>query len=128
MSHDSSLEPVLRAVEPAVRLVPARHLRQVLNYLIDRDRALPTHTDLPYWFAREDLVAADVLPARVLEGAGPRLLLVTDPDDRMIDHLPRAEQLRAYWRVLFRAAVLAEFDRRPPPWAGWAQCSAASTE
>jgi hypothetical protein len=112
LSHDWSLEPVLRAVEPSARLVPARHLRQVLNYLIDRGYQLPTNTDLPYWAARADLEAAEVLPSRVLEGTEPKLLLVTDPDDRMIEHLPRAEQLLVYWRVLFRAAVLAEFDRR----------------
>jgi hypothetical protein len=112
LSHDWSLEPVLRAVEPSARLVPARHLRQVLNYLLDRDYRLPTNTDLPYWVPRAELVAAEVLPARVLDGTEPRLLLITDPDDRMIEHLPRAEQLLVYWRVLFRAAILAEFDRR----------------
>ena len=112
MSHDSSLEPVLRAVEPAIRLVHARHLRQVVNYLRDRDHLLPTNTDLPFWIARESLVAADLLPAPVLDGTEPKLLLVTKPDDRMIDHLPRADQLLIYWRVVFRAAILAEFDRR----------------
>ncbi|HVL11932.1 MAG TPA: hypothetical protein VM529_05175, partial [Gemmata sp.] len=113
MSHDSSLEPALRAVEPAARLVPARHLRQVINSLLDNDRRVPTNTDLPHWVTRDELVAADALPSHVLAGTEPRLLLVTDPDDRMIEHLPRGEQLRAYWRVLFRAAVVAEYDRRP---------------
>ncbi len=110
MSHDSSLEPILRAVEPALRLVSERHLRQVLNYLADRGHALPSRSDLPYWFSRAELVAADVLPRAVAEGTEPRLLLVTDPNDRLIEKKPQAEQLRAYWRVLFRAAVIRAID------------------
>lgn len=62
MSHDSSLEPILRAVEPAPRLVHERHLRQVLHFLIDRGRQLPTNPDLPFWLTLADLAAADVLP------------------------------------------------------------------
>jgi hypothetical protein len=112
LSHDPSLEPALRAVEPAVRLVAARHLRQVINYLLDHDQHVPTNTDLPYWVDRETLAAADVLPPQAMEGSELRLLLITDADDRLIDHLPREEQLLAYWRVLLRAAILAEFDRR----------------
>ena len=112
MSHDSSIEPILRAVEPALRLVSERHLRQVLNFLADRGRALPTRADLPHWFSRTDLVAADVLPRAVLEGTEPRLLLVTDPNDRLIDSKPREEQLRVYWRVLFRAAVMRAIDQQ----------------
>jgi hypothetical protein len=112
LANNSTLEPVLRAVEPAVRLVPERHLRRVLNYLIDRGNTLPTNTELPFWVARADLVAADVLPSRVMEGTEARLLLVTDPTARMIDNTPQTEQLRVYWRVLLEAAVLSELDRK----------------
>ena len=69
MSHTSTIEPVLRAVEPALRLVHERHLRQVLHFLIDRGRALPTNTELPFWLTRADLAAADVLPRETLQGA-----------------------------------------------------------
>ncbi len=112
MSHDSSLEPTLRAVEPALRLVPERHLRQVLHFLTDRGHTLPAHADLPFWFSRADLVAANVLTRTVMEGAEPLLLLVTDPNDRLIEYKPRAEQLRTYWRVLFRAAVMNAIDQQ----------------
>lgn len=87
-----------------------RHLRQVLNFLIDRGRALPTNTELPFWLSRADLAAADVLPRKAFEGTEPRLLLVTDPDDRMMLDRPVPEQLRVYWRVLFRAAVMNAID------------------
>jgi hypothetical protein len=112
LSHDSSLEPVLRAVEPAARLVPERHLREVLNYLIDRGQRLSTNPDLPFWFSRDDLVAADVLPQHVMAGTEPRLLLITDPNDRMIERLAPGEQLRVYWQVLFEAEVMREIDRK----------------
>jgi hypothetical protein len=112
LSRDLTLEPVLRAVEPAVRLIPERYLRRILNYLIDRGNTLPTNTDLPFWVKRSDLDAADLLPPQVVEGTEARLLLVTDPKDRMIDHTPQDEQLRVYWQVLFEAAVLWELDRK----------------
>jgi hypothetical protein len=89
-----------------------RHLRQVLNFLIDRGRVLPTNTDLPFWLSRADLAAADVLPRKVLDGDEPVLLLVTDPDDRMLLDRPEPEQLRVYWRVLFRAAIMAAIDAK----------------
>lgn len=113
MSHHTTLEPVLRAVEPALRLVHERHLRQILHFLIDRGRPLPTNTELPFWLSRADLAAADVLPRAALTGTEPRLLLVTDPDDRMILDRPVEEQLRVYWRVLFRAAVMNAIDQKP---------------
>ncbi|MCE9561008.1 MAG: hypothetical protein K8U57_03030 [Planctomycetes bacterium] len=112
MSHDSSLEPVLRAVEPAARLLPERHLRQVLNYLIDWGVALPTNPELPLWVNRTDLVSANVLPSRVMEGTEPTLLLITDPNDRMIDRKSQAEQLRVFWEVLFEAAIMQAIDRK----------------
>ncbi|HSQ54346.1 MAG TPA: hypothetical protein VLM40_01265, partial [Gemmata sp.] len=101
----------MRSVEPAVRLIPVRHLRRVINYLLDHDFRVPTNTELPFWVTREILDKSQLLPATVLEGSDSRILLITDPGDRMIDHLPREEQLRIYWRILFRAAVIAEFDR-----------------
>lgn len=112
MSHDSSLEPVLQAVEPAARLIPERYLREVLHYLIDRDEPQPTNPNLPLWVSRETLVAAELLPAHILSGTEAQLLLITDPDDRMIERQPIAEQLRAYWRVLFQAAIMREIDRK----------------
>lgn len=107
-----SLEPVLRAVEPALRLVPERHLGQVRNHLIDYGLPLPTNPKLPLWVSRADLEDAGVLPAHVLAGTEPALLLVTDPNDRMIERLPREEQLLVYWEVLFEAAVLRAIDRK----------------
>ena len=112
MSHDSSLEPILRAVEPAVRLIPERYLRQVLDYLIDWGHPLPANPKLPYWVSRDDLVAGDLLPAHIMTGSEPELLLITDADDRMIDGLPREVQLKEYWRLLFQAAVMREIDRK----------------
>jgi hypothetical protein len=112
LSQTPELEPILRAVEPAVRLVPERYLRQVLHYLIDWGHLLPTNLDLPYWVARADLEAGDLLPKHILAGEERDLLLISDPDDRMISQLPVEMQLREYWRVLFRAAVMREIDRK----------------
>jgi hypothetical protein len=112
LSHDSSLEPILRAVEPAVRLVPERYLRQVLHYLSDWGQALPTNLNLPYWVSRRDLVAGELLPAHYLTGKEPELLLISDPDDRMIGGAAVEIQLRAYWRLLFQAAVMRAIDRK----------------
>ena len=95
-----------------MRLVPERYLRQVLHYLIDWGHTLPSNLDQPYWVARSDLVDGRLLPEHFLNGTEPRLLLITDPNDRMLDHLPLAAQLREYWRVLFRAAVIGEIDRK----------------
>ncbi|MBA4189174.1 MAG: hypothetical protein C0467_14345 [Planctomycetaceae bacterium] len=110
MAHDCSLEPFLRAVEPAARLVTERHLRQVLHHLIDWGTPVPTNTNLPLWVSRADLLAADALPAHVMAGTEPVLLLITDPNDRMIQRRPRPDQLRVYWEVLFQAAILQKVD------------------
>lgn len=107
-----SLEPVLRAVEPAARLVCERHLRKVLHHLADRGREVAPNPALPHRIARDDLVEADVLPPEVLAGDESPLLLLTNPTDRLITGLPRGEQLRVYWRLLFRAAVGAAIDRK----------------
>jgi len=112
LSHDSSLEPILSAVEPAVRLIPERYLLQVLHYLIDRGHPLPTNPSQPYWVSRADIEAADVLPPHFLSGTEPELLLVTEPEDRMIERTPLDRQLREYWRVLYRAEVTRAIDRK----------------
>lgn len=112
MSHDLSLEQILRAVEPAVRLISERHLRQVLHYLIDWGHPLPINTNLAYWVSLEDLLAADILPPDCVQGAGPLLLLLTDAGDRMIEALPRSEQLRIYWRSLFKAAIARALEMK----------------
>jgi hypothetical protein len=112
LAHDSSLEPALRAVEPALRLVSERRLRRVLQFLADRGHPLPTNTDEPYWISREDLAACDFLPPDLRAETEPEVLLVTDPDDRLIRRLPVEQQLRVYWRVLFRAAVMRAIDRK----------------
>ena len=107
-----ALEPALRAVEPALRLVSERRLLKVLVYLRDHGHAVPINPALPYWVAVSDLRAADVLPEAVYEGGHARLLLVTDPNDRMLDDRPLDDQLRAYWRLLFQAAVAAAVDAK----------------
>jgi hypothetical protein len=112
LSHDSRLEPILQAVEPRVRLIPERYLLQVLEFLLDAGRPLPQNPSLPLWITRNDLVETGVLPSRMMPGTEPTLLLITDPYDRGLSNLPQTEQLRAYWRVLFQAAVMREIDRR----------------
>lgn len=112
MAHDSSLEPILRSVEPRVRLIPERHLRQVHQFLHDAGRPLPPNLSLPFWINRGDLNEIGVIPRRILTGTEPSLLLITDPDDRGISSLPRSEQLLAYWRSLFQAMVMREIDQK----------------
>lgn len=108
----TSFEAELRQVEPALRLVPERRLRKLLHYLRDHGRAIPLNPGLPLWIARADVIAADVLPPTVLEGTEDPLFFVTFPDDRLLGSLPREEQLRQYWRLLFRSSVLAAVDAR----------------
>jgi hypothetical protein len=105
-------EAVLRSVEPSVRLLSERRLLKVIVYLRDHDRAIPLNPDLPLWVSREDLLASDVVPESVYEGESPRVLLITDVNDRMLEGRPREEQLRAYWPLLFQSAVMAEVDRK----------------
>lgn len=47
-----------------------------------------------------------------MAGTEPALLLITDPNDRMIDRRPREEQLRVFWEVLFQAAIMQKIDRK----------------
>jgi hypothetical protein len=112
VSRDCKLEPILRSVDPGIRLVTERHLRKVWNYLSDRGWSLPSNPDLPIRVPREVLLAADVLPEEVTSGNEPELLLITDPNDRMIDSLATEVQLRVYWRVIYAEAVAREVANR----------------
>jgi hypothetical protein len=107
LSDALQIEAILRKVEPAVRLVPVRHLRKLLHFLRDHGRMEPANPDLPLWASRGELAVADVVTAAVLSGSEDPLLLVTTPDDRSLDALPRDQQLREYWRLVHRAAIQA---------------------
>jgi len=112
LSDPLPFEGELRKVTPALRLVPERRLRKLLHYLRDHGRAIPLNPALPLWIARADVEAADALPPAVLEGSDDPLLFVTVPNDRLMDALPRGDQLREYWRLLFRGAILAAIDAK----------------
>ena len=106
------LQERLQRVEPAVRLVSERHLLQILSYLSDWGYSYPLHSGLPCWVSRSDLEAMGTLPEAVFRGKESQLLLITTPDDRLVDHLPDSVQLRVYWRLLFQAAVMRRWDQR----------------
>jgi hypothetical protein len=112
VNADAALEAVLRGVEPAARLVSERHLRKILEHLRDNGRPVPANPALPFWISRADLDDADILDRTVLDGPEQEFLLLTPPDDRMIDTYPPDERLQEYWRLLFRAAVLRAIDRK----------------
>jgi len=112
VSVPPDLEPALRAVEPAARLVSERKLRKVLFYLRDHDYAAPLNPHLPLWIDRQDALAADVLLPETLAGTEPRLLLLTAPDDRGWHHEATPELLRHYWRLLYQAAIRAAIDEK----------------
>lgn len=111
MTELEQFEAILRSVEPAVRLVPERHLRKLLHYFRDHGRRIPRNPDRPLWVSREELANADVVPRDAFRGTDDPLLLITTPDDRSLDSLPPAELLREYWRLLFEAAISAKLAR-----------------
>ena len=112
MSEPLHLEAALRKVEPALRLVPVRHLRKILHFLRDHGRAVPLNPQQPFWATRKELAAADVLAHSAFSGTEDPLLLITTPDDRALDALPQPELSREYWRLLFQAALMAGVDRQ----------------
>lgn len=105
----ATLEPTLRAVEPAARLVSERQLRRVLHAIRETGRPVGSNPALPYRVSRGDLRAADV---DVPDDTPAIVVLLVDPDDRLIAGRPAAEQLRVYWRGLFQAAVMAAVDAK----------------
>ena len=112
MSEFDPFEASLRKVEPAVRLVPVRHLRKVLHFLRDHGHTVPTNASRPLWASRAELAAADCLAPSALLGTQDPLLLLTTSNDRALDSRPMPEQLREYWRLLFQASVMAELARQ----------------
>lgn len=113
MSDHLTHETALRTVEPAVCLVPVRHLRRFLRHLATQGHAIPQNVDRPWWVERETLGHLTFFNEGVFTNLAPRLLLISDANDRMWDRLPMAEQLRAYWRLLFQAAVLKSLEAAP---------------
>lgn len=101
----AALEAALRVVEPAVRVAKERHLRRVVAALADAGRPAIYHPDAAVWVGTDALREIDAVPDATLLGAGDRVLLVTDPADRVAVPRPDAELLRDYWRMLFRRAV-----------------------
>lgn len=106
----TTLEPTVRAVEPAARLVSERQLRKVLHAVRESGHPIGSNPALPYRVGRGDLRAADV---DVPDDTPAILVLFVDPTDRLIDPLPQPEQLRVYWRGLFQAAVMAAIEAKP---------------
>lgn len=100
------IESALRAVNPAVRLVRERHLRRAEAALVEAgDLAGPMHPEAPLRVARERAAALGTFPPEVTDGNDPELLLLSNPQDRMIDARKPWEILRHYWEALFAAAV-----------------------
>ena len=105
MDVPTLIEGPLRKVNPAVRLVRARHLRRAAWELSNLAVRHPVHPDAPLRIGREFAEGLDIFPRSVTSGEEPELLLITDPHDRMIDDAPAADILRHYWERLFAAAV-----------------------
>lgn len=75
-----------------------------------RGHAVPDNPDLPWWVDRDLVRESGVFFDAVNEHPSPRLLLLKDANDRLLDRKPMAEQLHAFWRLLFQAAVLKAID------------------
>jgi hypothetical protein len=106
------LEARLRAVVPAVRLLRERYIRRVLRRLEDAGEPVTLDPDRPVWIGRDRLRELDVVPEAVLDGPGDPLLLLTEPRERFPVARSAPDVLRAYWRLLFRAAILAELRKQ----------------
>lgn len=104
-AHET-LESTLRSVEPAVCLVPVRHLRRLLRHMQVRGHAIPVNSDLPWWVERETIQSLTYFADHVLDNPADTLLLVSDANDRLLDREPIGIQLVAYWRLLFQGKLL----------------------
>ena len=105
------LEVRLRRVDPAVRLVPARHARRVARALTPADQSSAFHPAFPVRVDLAQLVDRRIVRPTVFDGDGTDRLLLVEPDDLVHgSDLTDAELLRVYWRLMFRARVLAALD------------------
>lgn len=112
----SELRRIVRGVDPAAFVVPARVVRRAIKH----DRGLPTLAlKVPHRqaFAIDSeaalrIVDRDELGLREGEEPPPTVILIAEPEaDEMADW-PRSEVLRACWRRLFHARVDVELGRR----------------
>lgn len=105
----AELRELLRAVDPAARLVSPRLLRRVIR----RDRKL-TGLDLRvphhhcYVIGRDallDLVTPEELGVGPGDTLPPTVLLLVQPEPAQLAALPRDAVLIDYWRLLFHARI-----------------------
>ncbi len=90
----AELEPELRTIVPACRLVSDRMLRRILHALIDSDRPVVVNTRLPWWVNRGDLVEVEDLDPKILAGGEDQVLFLVEQEERT-----------AYSRFLLHAVV-----------------------
>ena len=99
------LERRLRAVEPAARVVPERHVRRVLHLLNDSGDLRVLNPGLPLWVSTSFLEETRAIAAEKCAGTDNDVLLLSAPDDRGLSDADDGEVLRHYWRLLFRARL-----------------------
>lgn len=102
------LEQRLRTVEPAVRLVPERHVRKILHHLHDAGDDRVINPELPVWVDARTVRAVGIHDERRAGGEEGDLLLISRPADRRVKRADDAVVLAHYWRLLVRAAVYRE--------------------
>jgi hypothetical protein len=99
------LEPELRSVVPACRLVSDRLLRRVLHELIDAGRPVVANTRLPWWVTRADLDDVDDVESNVLTGTDDPLLLLVGPEDRADLPVENGDIRAEFARLLLQSEV-----------------------
>jgi hypothetical protein len=100
------LEPILRRVDPSVRLVNERHLRRGLHRLAAQRHRVATGLEHAHRLTCSLLNESGEFPAEVSDGEGNTRLLIVEPGDRISGKRPDAVILRVYWELLFEAAVV----------------------
>lgn len=120
----AELDEALRAVDPAVLLLPPRILRRVIRE--DRRlRGLRLHVPhgLGYIVGRElfvNIVDRSELWIEVSRDLPDRLLLLPQPDGDTLENTPAEQILTEYWRSLFHLRIHQELETRLPRGAGGA--------
>ena len=111
----AELQTLLRQVEAAALLVPARLLRRVIK----RNRRL-TSLGLRVPHARSFVIARDALrklvsaeELRLDPALPPRVILLACPDEEQLASTPRESVLLETWRLLFHTQVHRALAERP---------------